>query len=76
MDMELEANKEEALAIATLNRLAKRWPKSLWLFSAAGDLHVMKYNPEGKRYMWDASHGEEVDQGAILATIKIPNDGR
>jgi hypothetical protein len=40
--------KEEERAIASLGRLAKKWPQSLWLFSQNGSLHVMKKNAEGE----------------------------
>lgn len=33
--------KEERVAIRTLERLAKRWPKSLMLFGCDGVLHVI-----------------------------------
>ena len=35
---------EEQKAIASLKRLAKKWPISLQLFSWNGSLKVMKYN--------------------------------
>lgn len=34
---------EEKQAIASLKRLAKTWPKSLWLFAGDGGLSVMRY---------------------------------
>lgn len=40
--MDHELTHEERLAIAALKRLAKRWPQSLWLFSAGSSLHVMR----------------------------------
>jgi len=39
---EHELTDEERRAIASLKRLAKKWPKSLWLFVTSGDMHVMK----------------------------------
>jgi hypothetical protein len=38
-------NKEEAAAIRSLKRLAKRWPKSLDLWAMAGSLYVAKVPP-------------------------------
>jgi hypothetical protein len=46
---EIELTKEEQNAINTLHRLAKRWPKSLWLFSCDGNLTVMRKTTEGVR---------------------------
>lgn len=73
---------EERRAIRTLERLAKRWPKSLWLFSASGSLHVMKRGPDGERvmaknnYMGRSIGNDELtDSRASIATIDIPNDG-
>jgi hypothetical protein len=71
---------EERRAIATLRRLAKRWPKTLWLFSANGSLNVMRYDADGKTAMTSAVGQyhpltEAVDQAYSLATIDIPNDG-
>lgn len=63
---------EERRAVATLQRLAKRWPKSLWLFSGAGTLCVMKFDKDGNRVTLD--HGG-MDPESSVATIKIPNDG-
>lgn len=68
-----EPTPEEKRAIATLKRLAKRWPKSLWLFSASGTLCVMRALPDG-----DFAHTRDdgVDPNYVLETITgIPNDG-
>jgi len=54
---------EEERAIASLERIAKRWPQTLKLFSWSGSLYVM-----------DAAVQPGAD--AILASIcNIPNDG-
>ena len=63
---------EEKRAINTLKRLAKRWPKSLWLFSASGTLEVMRCNENGERVF--NSRGC-VDEKYIVTDIGIPNDG-
>jgi len=55
-------NIEEQKAIASLERLAKKWPKSLMLFSWSGSLTVLK-NDE---------HGFKCDVGCIPG---ISNDG-
>jgi hypothetical protein len=63
---------EELAAIRALKRLAKKWPKSLWLFSASGSLCVMKVGPDGERMY----KGEGVDHDYIVDHIhNLPNDG-
>ncbi len=62
---------KEQNAIETLERLAKRWPFSLWLFSAGGALHVMKKDITGK----PAMDGEGFDQEYSVAVIYIENNG-
>jgi hypothetical protein len=42
---------KEKRAIAALERLAKTWPDTLWLFSANGALCVMRAGPEGEHVM-------------------------
>jgi hypothetical protein len=64
---------EEKKAIAELKKLAPKWPKSLWLYSASGSLHVMKLNENGE-------HAMTIDGGAdseyIVESIRgIDNDG-
>ena len=54
--------KEEEKAIKALERLAKKWPESLSLFSWSGHLIVTKFNQEGI----------ECDIGTISG---IKNDG-
>lgn len=63
---------EEKAAIASLRRLATKWPDSLWLFSGSGSLHVIKKTSDGKRALnefggMDATHS--------VAVIDIENDG-
>jgi len=62
----------EQQAVENLLEVAMRWPKSLWLFSAAGTLFVMKKNSQGERVM-KASGG--VDQGQVVGKVPIENDG-
>lgn len=62
---------EEERAIASLRRLAKTWPRTLKLFSAAGSLIVIPNDDT----IWDES-GERLREDAVLETITgIPNDG-
>lgn len=61
---------EEARAIASLQRLARRWPKSLTLFSWSGSLVVFHSADMGA--VTDRDRGNDL----ILADIDgIPNDG-
>ena len=69
----IEPTPEEQKAINSLKRLAKKWPKSLWLFSASGILHVMRKGPCGKHVMTDWGGG--VDPDYSLDSIIIDNDG-
>ena len=56
---------EERRAIASLERLAKRWPPSLLLFSWSGTLCVMPAD-------WDRTSPNE----SVITYIEgIPNDG-
>ena len=72
----------EKKTIAALKRLAKKWPGTLWLFSASGTLHVMKKHEDG----FPAFYGDNVPpsnsrnggvcEQYIVATITgIDNDG-
>ena len=67
-----ELTREERLAIAALHRLAKHWPKALWLFSASGGLHVMKVGLDGERVYLPT---EGVDPDYCVASVDLPNDG-
>lgn len=63
---------EEEAAIRALQRLAKKWPQTLWLYSASGRLQVMRCDEHGDH----AQVGEGVDPDYRVATIYgIPNDG-
>lgn len=68
---------DESKAVSALKRVAAKWPRSLWLFSASGTLHVMKCNKDGDRVMMP-NHGIAgggVDPDYSVDTIDIPNDG-
>ncbi|MDD5512116.1 MAG: hypothetical protein PHI12_15125 [Dehalococcoidales bacterium] len=67
----MSKEQEELKAINTLKRLAKRWPKTLWLFSGNGTLYVMRTGKNGERIQ-DACG---LDRNSIVDTIDIPNDG-
>jgi len=69
------ATKAELKWIEDFQLLAKRCPKSLWLFSASGTLHVMKTPPNGEQ-MGAGPRGEGVNFNNSLAIIKgIQSDG-
>ncbi len=67
---------EEKKAIAALQKVAKIWPKTLWLFSASGSLTVMQKR-NGNRAMtpWNGGKGGTVDQAFAVCVIPIENDG-
>ena len=72
--MEIEITLEEEKAIRALKRIAKTWPKSLWLYSASGTLHVMRTGENGEQVHLGRQGG--VDPDYHLATIRnIQNDG-
>ena len=70
----MNLTKEERNAISTLKRLAKRWPKGLWLFSANGTLCVMRCGPNGEQVLHSDGYGG-MSQEHIVDTVDIPNDG-
>lgn len=64
---ELELAKEERLAIATLQRLGRRWPKTLLVFGGGGNaLSVRRVPPDGSLYD---------DQWEVASIPGIRNDG-
>ena len=68
----MEPTQEERRAISAMKRLASKWPKTLWLFSASGDLCVMRCGTNGER-VYTADGG--VDSAYKLDQVDIPNDG-
>lgn len=68
-------SEKEEKAIESLMDLAKRWPKTLWLYSASGSLCVMKKNDKGEIAMIQQPGSEGVDPAYHVATIRIENDG-
>lgn len=73
--MDIEPTDEERRAIKCLQRLARRWPESLWLFSASGQLNVMRLRQDGERASGGDNAQDAYDPDYCLATIDIPNDG-
>ncbi len=73
--MDFELTEKEKKAIEALERVAKIWPASLWLFSASGTLCVMRKGENGKRAVDMAGGCESVDRDYIVTDISIDNDG-
>lgn len=63
---------DEQRAVRSLRRVAKNWPSTLWLFSASGQLHVMRRDTNGDRAKLQNG---AMDPDYIVASIDIPNDG-
>lgn len=71
----VEITKEEQSAIRSFQRLARKWPKSLELFSWSGSLVVTKAGSEGRQVIVENIHGirndggdpnDEIDQNADI----------
>ena len=72
--MDIELTDEERKAIASLKRLAKKWPESLWLFCGGQEgMAVMRMHEDGGH----ANHeGGGVDSEYHVDTINgIDSDG-
>ena len=65
---------EEKKAVRALKRVAKIWPKSLWLWSGSGSLWVMK-NDSNDGYIERPTKDGRVNEECIIDSIDIPNDG-
>lgn len=79
MSLPAPLTKPEQLAITSLHRLAKHWPKSLWLYSAGGSLCVMK-KADGHRAIIPGTAGANspgggMDPEFVVGTADIENDG-
>lgn len=62
----------EEITIGALRRLEKTWPDTLWLYAAAGQLHLIKRGPDGRRVLLPAG---APDPGHTIASFKIPCAG-
>jgi hypothetical protein len=69
----IELTTEEARAIRAMQRLARTWPSSLWIFATGNPLTVLKCGDEGERVMTAVNGGPDPDFS--VATVSIPNDG-
>ncbi len=74
--MDFDLTKEEKNAIASLKRLAKRWPETLWLLAADGSIHVMRKIENGEHAYGGANPSPSgLDPNYIVDTINIESDG-
>jgi hypothetical protein len=71
-ERKIKPTSEEKKAIEALKKIADKWPKSLWLFSASGSLCVMRRGSNGEQVM---KKNGGVDSDFIVDEIDIPNDG-
>lgn len=69
--MDFDLTPEEEKAIRALERLSKKWPESLWLYSANGTLCIMRKGDDGHKVF----KGEGCDQDYVVTTIDIDSDG-
>ena len=69
----IELTDEEKKAIRALKSVAKKWPKSLWLFAHGGSLSVLRKDENGQRVMTNSGG---VDQDYVVDSVDgIENDG-
>jgi len=71
----MDITKKEEAAINALKKAAKKWPQSLWLFSADGALCVMKKKPDGSRAVRRLGGSDSIDPDYEIDIIDIENDG-
>ena len=72
----MTAPMSEEQAIATLKRIAKRWPPTLWLFAGgAGTISIMRCGPDGRRVSREVNGGTGYSPDACIDFVAIPSDG-
>lgn len=64
-------NRDEQRTIDALHELARKWPASLWLYAANGELHVMKKSADCQ--IWEP--GGSPDPEYIVGVVNIECDG-
>jgi hypothetical protein len=64
---------QEKQAIVDLKTLAKRWPKSLWLFTN-GTCNIMRTGNDGERVYLPSPY-DGVDPDYYIDTLDLPTDG-
>lgn len=73
MSADTKLTDEEAAAIRSLDRLARKWPRSLMLASMGGSLYVV---PTAAHLLEEQGRGFGMDPDSVLACISgIPNTG-
>ena len=60
--------------IELLRNALENIPPLLWLYAAAGTIHVMKCDKDGQRAMAD-NRSVGYSQDSIVASIDVPSDG-
>ena len=73
MSCDFELTDEERRAVESLRRLGRRWPGTLWLFSASGSLCVMRKGADGTTVM--TSSGGVDPEYEVCRVEGIDNDG-
>lgn len=69
----IEPTEEEKKVIASLKRLAKKWPSTVWLFVDGNSVHVMRIG-ETERHA-TTGRGQGIDPDYILDSVNIDCDG-
>jgi len=69
--IDIELTDEEKKAIRSLKRLAKKWPKTLWLFTGNGGIDIMKMKDGKAVYLENGA----VDGDYNVDNIDIHADG-
>jgi len=70
----MDITQEEKQAIASLKRLAKRWPDSLWLFCGGQQgIAIMKVDENGERRT--TGLGEGFDGNYVVDQVDMPVEG-
>jgi len=72
MSEEIKLTRREISVILALEKIANRWPSSLWIFSSGEELCIMRLNEDSERAMTQSGG---VDQEYMVASISIPSDG-
>ena len=72
-EIDLDLTDDQKRAVLALKRVAKRWPKGIWLFCTADGIEVMRCGPDGEHVM---AHGGGVDRDYYVDSINgIDHDG-
>ena len=69
----VKLTKNEKQVINQLKNLAEIWPKTLWLFAAGSNLHIMKTDSNGNQAVLSSTGG--MDPTYSITRINIPSGG-